>query len=150
MEVILQEDVPNLGPIGTIVRVRDGYARNFLLPRGLALVANRRNLRALEHQQRIVAAKVDRQRKLGQALAQQLASVTVTIRARAGEEGRLFGSVTNMDIERALRERGYDIDRRRILLDEPIKALGTSTITIQLARDLQAAITLTVEPAADE
>jgi large subunit ribosomal protein L9 len=150
MEVILQEDVPNLGPIGTVVRVRDGYARNFLLPRGLALVANRRNVRALEHQQRVVAAKLDRQRKQGEALARQLASVTVTIKARAGEEGRLFGSVTNMDIERALRERGYDIDRRRILLDEPIKALGTSTITIQVARDLQAAITLTVEPAADE
>ena len=150
MEVILQEDVPNLGSIGTIVRVRDGYARNFLLPRGLALVANRRNVRVLEHQQRVVGAKLARQRKQGEALAQQLASVTVSIKARAGEEGRLFGSVTNMDIERALRERGYDIDRRRILLDEPIKTLGTSTITIQLARDLQAAITLTVEPATDE
>jgi large subunit ribosomal protein L9 len=116
----------------------------------LALVANRRNVRALEHQQRVVGAKLERQRKQGEALAQQLASVTVRIKARAGEEGRLFGSVTNMDIERALRERGYDIDRRRILLDEPIKTLGTSTITIQLARDLQAAITLTVERATDE
>jgi len=150
MEVILQEDVPNLGQMGSIVRVRDGYARNFLLPRGLALVANRRNVSVLEHQQRVVAAKVARQRKQGEAIAARLASVSVTIKARAGEEGRLFGSVTNMDIERSLREQGFDIERRRILLEDPIKALGTSTVAIQVASDLQAAITVTVEAEVDK
>jgi large subunit ribosomal protein L9 len=146
MEVILQEDVPNLGPIGTIVRVKDGYARNFLLPRGLAVVANRRTLHVLEHQQRVVAAKADRLRKQGEALAQQLAAVKITVTARAGEEGRLFGSVTNIDIERVLRQRGFAIERRRILLEEPIKALGTFTVPVQVAPALQATITVTVEP----
>jgi large subunit ribosomal protein L9 len=146
MEVILQEDVLNLGQMGAIVRVRDGYARNFLLPRGLALVANRRNVSVLEHQQRIVAAKLARQQKHGEAIVQRLSAVTVTIRARAGEEGRLFGSVTNMDIERSLREQGFDIERRRILLEEPIKTLGASSVAIQVASGLQATITVTVEP----
>lgn len=146
MEVILQEDVPNLGQIGDIVRVKDGYARNFLLPRGLAVVADRRNVRVLEHQQRVANIKLQRQRKAGEALAQQLSQVTVSVTARAGEEGKLFGSVTNMDIERLLTERGFTVERRKILLDDPIKAIGTYTVPIQVARDLQTAITVTVEP----
>jgi len=150
MEVILQEDVPKLGEMGDVVRVKDGYARNFLFPRGLAVEANRRNLGILEHQRRLVAAKVDRQRKVGEALARQLAAVTLTVSARAGEEGRLFGSVTNMDIERLLSERGFPIERRRILLEAPIKTLGTYTVPIQVARDLQTAITVTVEPDTDQ
>lgn len=149
MEVILQEDVDHLGSTGAVVRVKDGYARNYLLPRGLAVEANRKNKRVLEHQQRVVAAKVERLRKEGEALAQQLAGVHLTVRARAGEEGRLFGSVTNMEIERLLRERRFDIDRRRILLEEPIKSLGTHTVTIQVARDLETAITVTVEAEAE-
>jgi len=150
MEVILQEDVPNLGDMGDVVRVKGGYARNFLLPRGLAVEANRRNLGIMEHQRRVVAAKVERQRKIGETLAQQLAAVTLTVTARAGEEGRLFGSVTNMDIERLLRDRGFAIERRRILLEVPIKTLGTYTVSIQLGRDLQSAITVTVEPEAEQ
>jgi len=150
MEVILQEYVANLGEMGDVVRVKDGYARNFLLPRGLAVEANRRNIGIVEHQRRLVAAKVERQRKVGETLAQQLAAVTLTVAARAGEEGRLFGSVTNMDIERLLREKGFSIERRRILLEAPIKTLGTYTVPIQVARDLQTAITVTVEPEAEE
>ena len=150
MEVILQEDVPNLGDMGDVVRVRDGYARNFLLPRRLAVEASRRNLGIVEHQRRLVAAKVERQRKIGETLAQKLAAVALTVTARAGEEGRLFGSVTNMDIERLLRDRGFTIERRRILLDSPIKTLGTYTVPIQVARDLQTAITVSVEPEATE
>jgi large subunit ribosomal protein L9 len=150
MEVILRDDVQNLGKIGDVVRVRDGYARNFLLPRGLAIEANRRNLGILEHQRRLIGAKVDRERKEGEALARRLAVVAITVTARAGEDGRLFGSVTNLDVERLLRERGFTVDRRRILLEEPIKALGNYTVTIQVARDLQTAISVTVAPAADE
>lgn len=149
MEVILQEDMPNLGQIGDVVRVKDGYARNFLLPRGLALVADRRNVRVLEHQRRVASLKLDRQRKAGESLAQQLAQVALTVSARAGEEGKLFGSVTNMDIERLLEERGFTVERRKILLEDPIKAIGTYTVPIQVTRDLQTAITVTVEAAAE-
>jgi large subunit ribosomal protein L9 len=146
MEVILQEEVPNLGQIGDIVRVRDGYARNYLLPRGLAIVADRRNLRVLDHQKRVAGVKLERQRKASEVMARQLAQVTLVVKARAGEEGRLFGSVTNMDLERLLRDRGFDISRRKILLEDPIKAVGNYTVAIQVARDMQAAISVTVEP----
>jgi large subunit ribosomal protein L9 len=146
MEVILQEEVPNLGQIGDIVRVRDGYARNYLLPRGLAIVADRRNLRVLDHQKRVAAVKFERQRKASEVMAGQLAQVTLVVKARVGEEGRLFGSVTNMDLERLLRERGFEISRRKILLEDPIKAVGNYTVAIQITRDMQAAISVTVEP----
>jgi large subunit ribosomal protein L9 len=149
MDVILQEDVDNLGQVGDVVRVRDGFARNYLLPRGLAVAADSRNLRVLEHQRRVAAQRLERQRKAGQSLAQRLAAVTVRIAARAGEEGRLFGSVTNMDIERLLREQGFSVERRRILLEDPIKSVGTYTVTVQVARDLETAITVVVEPEGD-
>ncbi len=150
MDVILQEDVDNLGQVGEVVRVKDGYARNYLLPRGLAIAADSRNLRVLEHQRRVAAQRLDRQRKAGQSLAQRLAAVTVTVTARAGDEGRLFGSVTNMDIERLLQEQGFSVERRRILLEDPIKSVGTYTVSVQIARDLQTAITVVVEPEAEE
>jgi len=133
MEIILQENVENLGHIGDIVKVRDGYARNYLLPRGLALEASRRNLRMLEHQKRLVAAKKERDQKQAQSLNQQLAALTLMISARAGEEDRLFGSVTNQDIEKALQAQGVTVDRRKILLEEPIKQLGTYTVPVQLS-----------------
>lgn len=145
MEVILQEEVPNLGQIGDIVRVRDGYARNYLLPRGMAIVADRRNLRVLEHQKRLATVKFDRQRKASEVMAGQLAQLTLVVKARVGEEGRLFGSVTNMDIERLLHDRGFAISRRKILLEDPIKSIGSYTVAIQIARDMQAAISVTVE-----
>src|SRR5262245_17503125 len=106
MEIILQEEVPNLGHIGDIVKVRDGYGRNYLLPRGLAVEANRRSLRMLEHQKRLVAAKKERDRRQAQGLGDHLAALNLVIPARAGEEDRLFGSVTNLDIEKALTAQG--------------------------------------------
>ena len=106
MEVILREDVPTLGTIGDIVRVKPGFARNYLLPRGLAVVADRRNVHALEHQQRLAAEKRERERRQALSVAEKLSHVRVTIKARAGEEGKLFGSVTNIDIERALAAEG--------------------------------------------
>src|SRR5438094_6041536 len=102
MEVILREDVPSLGTVGDVVKVKPGFARNYLLPRGLAVVADRRNVHVLEHQKRLAADKRERDRKQAQSAAQQLSSVRLTIKARAGEEGKLFGSVTNLDIEKAL------------------------------------------------
>lgn len=145
MEVILREDVPNLGTVGDIVKVKPGYARNYLLPRQLAVVADRSNVGALEHQKRIVAVKRDRDRKQAETLAQSLTSMRVTIKARAGEEGKLFGSVTNQDIERALAEQGFTVERRRIRLEEPIKTLGEHTVPVHLSVGVNATVTVIVE-----
>jgi large subunit ribosomal protein L9 len=149
VQVILRDDVANLGKIGDVVRVKPGYARNFLIPRGLAVDANPKNLRVLEHQKRLIAAKAEREHKSAEAVARRVEGIKLTVRARAGEEGRLFGSVTNMDIERLLAEKGVQVDRRRIALDEPIKQVGTYTITVQVGRAARAAVELTVEPEAD-
>jgi large subunit ribosomal protein L9 len=145
VQVILRDDVPNLGKIGDVVRVKPGYARNFLLPRGLAIEANPKNLRMLEHHKRVIAAKADREHKSAEATASRLDGLKLTVRARAGEEGRLFGSVTNMDVERLLAEKGFRVERRRITLAEPIKQLGTFPIPVQVGRTVRATIELTVE-----
>lgn len=144
MEIILQEEVANLGQIGDVVKVRDGYARNYLLPRGLAVQANRRNVRALEHHKRLVAVKKERVQRQAQTLLDQLSALSLTIPAKAGEEGRLFGSVTNIDLEAALKEQGLVLDRRKILLDEPIKQLGSYEVPVNLGGALRANIKLEV------
>lgn len=146
VQVILRDDVANLGKIGDVVRVKPGYARNFLLPRGLAVEANPKNLRVLEHQKRVISTKADREHKSAEAAGKRLDGVQLIIRARAGEEGRLFGSITNMDVERLLAEKGFQVDRRRISLDEPIKQLGSYPITVQVGRAVRATVQLTVEP----
>ena len=144
VQVILSEDVPNLGRPGDVVKVRAGYARNYLLPRRLAVEANSKNLRAFEHQKGL--AMLRREANKGQALKlkQQLEALALTISANAGEEGKLFGSVTNIDIERALRERGFDIERRKIMLAEPIKQLGEFTVPVRLDPEVEAGVKLTV------
>ena len=144
MEIILQEEVTNLGQIGDVVKVRDGYARNYLLPRGLAIQANRRNVRVLEHHKRLVAVKKERVQRQAQTLLDQLSALSLTIPAKAGEEGRLFGSVTNIDLETALKEKGLTLDRRKILLDEPIKQLGSYEVPVNLGGALRANIKLEV------
>lgn len=144
MEIILQEDVSNLGHIGDLVRVRAGYARNYLLPRGLALEANRRNLKVLEHHKRMVAAKKEKEQRQTQSFAEQLSALTLVVTARAGGEERLFGSVTNIDLEHALQEQGVKIDRRQILLEEPIKQLGTYSVPIHLGPELRGTVTVQV------
>ena len=146
MEVILREDVPHLGTIGDIVRVKPGYARNFLLPRGLAVVADKRNLKQLEHERRIVAAQRDRKISAAQVAAGRIGALRLTIKARAGEEGKLYGSVTNIDVERALAESGIDVDRRRIRLEEPIKALGEYRIGVQLQAGVTCEVLIEVSP----
>ena len=146
MEIILQEDVENLGEIGDLVKVKDGYARNYLLPRGLALTASRRNVRVLEHRKRLAARKRERAQQNANAVRDRLSGLTLSIPARAGEEDKLFGSVTNIDIEKALQERDVAIDRRKIILAEPIKQLGTYTVPIRLSRDVEASVTVQVCP----
>jgi large subunit ribosomal protein L9 len=145
VEVILREDVPNLGAIGQIVRVRPGYARNYLFPRGLAVEASRKNMSELEHQKRVIAVKAERDRKTAEGVASRLEGLTITVKARAGDEGRLFGSVTNIDVERLLAAKGHAVDRRRILLAEPIKELGTFPVAVQVGRDIRATIQVVVE-----
>jgi len=145
MEVILREEVPHLGSVGDIVKVKPGYARNYLLPRGLAALADRRNVGMLEHQKRTLAEKRERDRKDAQALAQKLSNLRIVLKARSGEEGKLFGSVTNLDIERQLSELGFKIERRRIRLEEPIKALGEHSVPVHLASDVDAVLTVVVE-----
>jgi large subunit ribosomal protein L9 len=144
LQVILNEDVANLGRPGDVVKVRAGYARNYLLPRKLAVEANPKNLRAFEHHKR--QAMVKREAKKAQAvhLKDRIEALVLRISARAGEEGKLFGSVTNIDIERALREQGVDVERRKIMLAEPIKQLGEVIVTVRLEPEVEANLKLTV------
>jgi len=144
MEVILQQDVENLGTIGDVVRVKRGYARNYLFPRGLALEADATNLAVLEHRKRAMAAKRAKVQKANEATAAQLGSLQLVIPARAGEEDRLFGSVTNLDVHRALMAQGVEIDRKKIVLEAPIKTLGEHTATVDLGAGVHAPLKVSV------
>jgi large subunit ribosomal protein L9 len=146
MEVILKEDIATLGKIGEVVRVRDGFARNYLLPRGLVLEANKKNLRVFEHQKKVVGDQKQKIMKDAHAVGDQLTGVSLTVPMRAGEEGRLFGSVTNMQIEKALKAKGLNVDRRKIHLDEPIKTLGDYEIPIRLSAEVTVMLKLSVVP----
>ena len=144
MEVILKEDIANLGKIGEVVRVRDGYARNYLLPRGLVLVANKKNLKTYEHHKKVVGDQKQKILRQAQSVADQLAGVSLVIRMKVGEEGRLFGSVTNIQIEKALKAKGLDIDRRKIHLNEPIKMAGEHEVPVRLSADLTVPLKVSV------
>ncbi len=149
MQVILNEDLPNQGRPGDVVKVRAGYARNYLLPRKLAVEANPRNLRAFEHQKRLGMGKREALRAQAMTEKEKIEGLHLTIAARAGEEGKLFGSVTNLDLERALHERGFAIDRRRILLTEPVKQLGDYSVTVRLQPEVDANLKFSVTAATD-
>ena len=144
MEVILKEDIPNVGKMGEVVRVRDGYARNYLLPRGLVLVADKKTLKTFEHQKRVVASQKDRVVKQAQTLADKLSQISLMIPVKAGEEGKLFGSVTNIDIERALKAKGFDVERRKIHLDTPIKVLGDYEVPVRFTSNVTAKVRVSV------
>ncbi|MEE2757171.1 MAG: 50S ribosomal protein L9 [Myxococcota bacterium] len=144
MQVILREDVNHLGEVGDLVTVKAGYARNFLLPRGLAVQANDRQVRRVEHEKRIIEARVAKARKGAEDEASKLNEVVITVEKSAGENGKLFGSVTAMEIEALLRDNGFTIDRRRIQLDENIKNLGEYNLGIKLHRDVVATIKVLV------
>jgi large subunit ribosomal protein L9 len=146
MEVILKEDIANVGKIGEVVRVRDGYARNYLLPRGMVMMANKNNLKTFEHQKKIVADQKQKIMRHAQSIGEQLNGVRVSITMRAGEEGKLFGSVTNIHIEKALKVQGVDVDRRKIHLDEPIKTLGDFNVPVRLTAEITVPITVSVIP----
>ena len=146
MEVILREDVAGLGIIGDVVKVKPGYARNFLLPRGLAVAADRRNLRELEHHKRIIAAKKARERGDIERRAGTIHGLVLETELRAGKGGKLFGSVTNIDVKRLLDDKGFDFDRRRIDLREPIKEIGEYDVVVRVGQDVDATVKVVVRP----
>ena len=135
-KVLLREDVDDLGARGEIVRVRAGYARNYLLPRNLAVEATTGNVKGIEAERAALLKKEAKERATAEAQSQQMGSLDLEFRRKAGEQGALYGSVTSMDIAEALRERGYEIDRHRIHLREPLKRLGEYSVPVRLHREV--------------
>src|SRR5919204_1462192 len=138
MKVILQENVDGVGHLGDLLDVSDGYARNYLLPRGKALEANTRNVKALEHAKRTMAEKAKKEKLEVEGYAKKISSVSLSITAQVGKDDKLFGSVTAKDIAERLAEKGYEVDRRKIQLAQPIKELGTFTVPIKLHHQVTA------------
>ena len=136
MKLILREDVENLGRGGDVVDVKPGYGRNFLLPRGLAVTANPKNLREIDHQKAVATAKAVKLKASAQAIAKRLSETPVTLKRKVGDQNKLFGSVTALDIAEALAARGLQLDRRSIELAEPIKTLGDFEVSVKLHHDI--------------
>lgn len=137
MQVILKERLENLGDAGEVVSVKPGYARNFLIPKGLAYEATDSNVRRLERERSRIEKEAAAQLEEARTRAASLGDVSVTFNARAAEEGRLFGSITTADIAEKLGEQGIEVDRRQVLLDEPIKELGVFSVPIRLHADVR-------------
>ncbi|HEU4683387.1 MAG TPA: 50S ribosomal protein L9 [Nitrospira sp.] len=156
MKVILQETMEGVGHLGDLIDVKDGFARNFLLPRKKAVLANDRNIKAFEHAKRVAAEKAKKEKLEIEAHAKKMSTVTLTIEAQVGKDDKMFGSVTAKDIAERLAEQGYQVDRRKIQMPHPIKEVGTFTVPIRLPREVHAAVTVRVirkqeaEPAAAE
>jgi large subunit ribosomal protein L9 len=135
-KVLLREDVDDLGARGEIVRVRAGYARNYLLPRNLAVEATTGNVKGIEAERAALLKKEAKERATAEGQAQQIGKLDLEFKRKAGEQGALYGSVTSMDVAEALKERGYEIDRHRIHLREPLKRLGEYTVPVRLHREV--------------
>lgn len=146
IQVVLQQDLEHLGKSGEVVRVRPGYARNYLIPRQLALPATARNVAKLEHDKAMAAARAAKLKAEALVLAEKISGLVVMIPRKVGEEQRLFGSVNAKDIAAALAEKGVEIDRRKIDLEEPLKALGTYDVRTKLVGDVEAMIKVEVIP----
>jgi large subunit ribosomal protein L9 len=144
MKVILKEHIEGVGHLGDVMEVSDGFARNFLLPRKKALEASPRNVKEFEHATRLLADKAKKEKVELEAHAKKISAVSLTITMKAGKDGKLFGSVTSKDIEEGLAEKGVTIDRKKIQLTQPIKALGTVTVPIKLHRDVTATVSVEV------
>jgi len=148
MKVILKEDVKNLGIMGSIVDVANGYGRNYLIPRNLAVEANPNNLKQINHEKNIIDNKARKIIRSAEDLAKQISGITLSIEEQSGEEDKLFGSVTTKDIAEALAKQGVEIDKRKINLEEPIKRLGTYSVQIKVHHDISANVTVEVKKAA--
>lgn len=144
MKVILQQNVPSLGKAGDLVKVNDGYARNLLIPKGLAVEADDKNIRVFEDKKKNVQQKALKEKVHAQELADRLSQLTVTLARKVGDQHKIFGSVTSKDIEAALKEKGFDIDRKMIVHDEQIKSLGEFKVKIKLTVGVEAELKLHV------
>ncbi|HOP29060.1 MAG TPA: 50S ribosomal protein L9 [Spirochaetota bacterium] len=144
MKVILQKDIANLGDAGDIKEVAEGYARNYLIPKNLVIVANESSKKAMEHQKKLIRIKKEKRKKESQTLADSMKGVELVIPAQVGEEGKLFGSITSMDIAKHLADKGFTVDKRKILLENPIKQEGEFEITVKLDEGLNTAVKVTV------
>jgi len=147
MKIILRESLENLGTVGDIVTVRDGYGRNYLIPRGLASPANPRNVKVIEHYKRTLEKKRLRELAKAEDIARAVEGTAVTFSRKTSEQGQLFGSVTPLDIETALQARGLNISRKQIALEHPIKALGEFAVTVRIQGSIKAKIKVTVDKA---
>lgn len=146
MKVILREDVDHLGKMGDLVEVSPGHARNFLLPYKKAAVATKDGIKALEHEKRMIEARIKKQRSESEGLAKRIADTPITIPVQVGEAGKLFGSVTVKDIAEAMSGAGVELDKKKILLDHPIKELGGFEVPVKLPHDVRALIRVSVVP----
>lgn len=144
MKVILREDVKSIGSMGQIVDVADGFGRNYLVPKGLAVEANIKNIKSLEHEKKVIQEKVKKIKNQAQDLAGRVSDTTLVIKAKAGEEGKLFGSVTTMDIVEQLKNAGIDIDKKKIILEEPIKRVGSYSIKIKIHPEIATEVNVQV------
>lgn len=140
MKVILRKNFEQLGKVGDIVTVKDGYARNYLIPRQIAYQATKGNIRALEEEKKQILKKEAKELEAAQALAAELEKVSVTIPVKVGEEDKIFGTVTSQMIADALKEKGYDLDKRKIEITEPIKSLGIYSVSIKLHPNVTATV----------
>ncbi|MFO0582187.1 MAG: 50S ribosomal protein L9 [Anaeromyxobacter sp.] len=145
MKLILREDVDNLGKGGEVVDVKPGYGRNFLIPRGLAVPASTKNVRELEHEKAMASAKAAKLKASAEAVAKRLNDTPITLKRKVGEQDKLYGSVTALDVAEALAARGVQLDRRSIDLAEPIKTVGAHEIPVKLHSEVVAKVKLTVE-----
>ncbi len=146
MEVILREHVDNLGRRGEVVKVADGYARNYLLPRKLALLATESNKKQIERERAKFEAKEAEEKKIAEAVAERMANVEVVLARRVGETEALYGSVTSADIAHALSQKGFDVDRRKLQLHEPIKKTGEFDVPLRLHREVTTVVKVKVVP----
>jgi large subunit ribosomal protein L9 len=148
MEVILREHVEKLGRRGDIVKVAEGYARNYLLPRKLALAVNEANKRQIDREKKIAEVREMEEKSAAEAVAQRLAALDIEIARRVGENDTLYGSVTSADIAHALAAKGFEIDKKKIHLTDPLKALGESSVPVKIHRDVTAQVKVRVVPEA--
>lgn len=144
MKVILRDDIKDLGKCGDVVEVKDGYGRNYLFPRNLAIPAGKKNLKAIDEVTRQKQLRENKKRRKNERVKAQIEKISCTAEVSVGEEDRVFGSVTSSDIAELLKEKGFDIDRRMIELEEPIKALGVYTVPIKISKDVIANLKLWV------
>jgi len=140
MQVILREDVAGLGRTGDVVKAKPGYARNYLIPRGFAVMADPKNLKRIEHEKTIIAKQSVKNKATAEEFKARIEGISVTVSKYAGEQDKLFGSVTAKEIEHALAEEGVTIDKKKIRIDQPIKQLGIHTVSIHLQTDLDASL----------